>query len=88
MKPDTSLAVVRRLLVERQRVNDNLHNVARAMFQPGIQIRYQINDNEYFGTVIDVIGIPGTTRVRVCNLRTQRQRDIHLCQITGIVQED
>ena len=82
------LAVLRRLLAQRQMVNDNIYNVAKAMLKEGTTIRYRVNERDYFGSVVQVIGIPSTTRVRVKNLHTLKERDIQLGDITGLVQEN
>ena len=87
MKSELSLAVLRRLLGERRRANENLHNVAVSMFQPGCKVQYRLSAREYFGSVVAVLGLPGSTRVRVLNLATQKERDIQLYEITGLVQE-
>jgi hypothetical protein len=84
---DLNLAVLRRLLSERKRIDGNIYNVASSMLTPGTKLQYQANEREYYGVVVGICGIPSTTRVRVRNLRTQKEREIGLYQITGIVQE-
>jgi hypothetical protein len=88
LRPELNLSVLRRLLGERRRANENIHNVAMAMFKPGSKLQYRINVREYFGRVEAVIGLPGSTRVRVVNLSTLKKRDIQLRDITGLVQEN
>lgn len=84
---DLNFSVLRRLLRERKRVNDNIHNVALSMLKPGTKIQYEVNERAYYGAVVAICGISGSTRVRVQNLRTLKERDIALFQITGLVQE-
>ncbi|MBS4062716.1 MAG: hypothetical protein KG029_20140 [Bacteroidetes bacterium] len=88
LRPELNLSVLLRLLAEQKRVNENLHNVAASMLKPGTTVQYQYNARRYFGDVEDVIGMPGTTRVRVKNLSTQKVRDIQLSDITGLVKEE
>lgn len=89
MNSDLSLTVLRRLLAQSKLVNDNIHNVATSMLKPGTKIQYRANGGrDYFGSVEGVAGIPGTTRVKVKNLQTQKVRDIYLADITGLVQEN
>lgn len=87
-----SLYLIRRCLHERKRANENLHNVTFATFKAGLKVQYKIaipsGEREYFGSVVAVCGIPGTTRLRVRNLHTQKERDVELSQIIGIVQEN
>lgn len=83
-----SLSVIRRLLAERKRANDNLHNVAESMFRPGVKVQYRVNEREYFGSVVAVCGIAGSTRLRVKNLHTLKEREIQLADVTGIVKEE
>lgn len=82
-----ALQVIRRLLNERRRANENLHNVAKSMLEPGKKVQYQVNEREYFGSVVFIGGFPGKTYVRVMNLRTLKERNIELSQITGLIQE-
>jgi hypothetical protein len=63
------------------------------MFSSGTRIEYKVTlasgaDRQYFGLVVAVCGIPGTTRLRVRNLQTQKEREISLSQVTGLVKED
>ena len=89
---DLTLAVLRRQLAEQKRVDDNVHNLAKAMFQPGAKVQYKVavggQWRDYFGECVDVCGVPGTTRVRVRNLSTLKEREIELFQITGLLQEN
>ena len=87
VRTELNLKVLQRLLAEQKRVNSNIHNVAASMLKPGTTVQYLINERRYFGSVVDVIGLPGTTRVRVENLSTLKKRDIGLSDITGLVQE-
>ena len=84
---DLSLSVLRRLLAQAKRADESVHNVSKSLLQPGIKIQYRINFRDYFGKVIEVIGCPGRTQVRVENLATLKTRDIRLDDVTGILQE-
>jgi len=93
MNPDISLATLRRQLRARALAEQNIHHLAQAIFQEGAKVQYRVtmaNDTvrEYFGAVVAVCGIPGTTRVRVRNLATLKEREVGLEQITGLVQEE
>lgn len=89
MNHDLNIAVLRRLLAQRKIMNTNIHNVATSMLKPGTKIQYKANGGrDYYGVVQDVIGLPGTTRVRVRNMSTQKERDIYLGDVTGLVQEN
>ncbi len=84
------LQVLRGLLKRRKQLDQDVWNVAKSMFQPGIKVQYQISHRDYFGKVIEVLGFSGVTdvRVRVENLATLKRRDIQLSDITGLVQEN
>jgi hypothetical protein len=88
MNNNLNITVLRRLLAQRKLVNDNIHNVAMSMLKPGTKIQYMVNERSYFGSVEGIAGIPGTTRIKVKNLQTQKVRDIYLADITGLVQEN
>lgn len=89
---EPTLAVLRRQLSERMRVNANVHHLALAMFKPGTKIEYEAGWDErkrkYFGECVAVCGIAGTTRLRVKNLSTLKEREIELRQVTGLVKEN
>jgi len=89
MNEDLNIAVLRRLLSQQKLVNSNIHNVATSMLKPETKIQYKANGGRnYYGSVQFIVGTPGTTRVRVKNLQTQKERDISLADITGLVQEN
>ena len=92
MNIDLNLSVLRRQMAERKRVNDNIHNLAISMFKPGTKIEFEIQFAEekrkYFGECLMVCGFSGTTRLRVKNLSSQKEREISLGQITGLVKEE
>jgi hypothetical protein len=50
-------------------------------------VQYRINEREYYGSVVAVLGVPGATRLRVKNLHTLKERDIELAAVTGLIQE-
>lgn len=81
------LQIIHQMLSVRKHANNNLHDMATSLFQPGLKVRYLVNDRHYFGKVVFVCGIPGTTRVRVKNLYTLKERVVELFQITDLVQE-
>jgi hypothetical protein len=81
------IAVLRRQLDQRRIIDSNIHNLARSMFKPDIEIKFALGARHYFGKVVEVIGTPGRTQVRVINLSTGKQRDLWLTDIVGIVQE-
>lgn len=83
-----SLQVIRRCIAERKRANENLHNVAWAIFKLGKKVQFVVNEREYFGSVVSVCGMPGLTQLLVKNLRTLKERKIELFQVTGLVQEN
>lgn len=84
---DLNLAVIRRLLSQRIRIDADIHNVTVSMFQPGTKVQYQIAERSYFGAVVRVNGFAGCTSLRVLNLQTKKERNVDLSDITGIVQE-
>lgn len=85
---DMSMTVLRRQLRQSREIAQSIHNLAGAMFKPGVEIKFALGARHYFGRVVEVIGTPGNTQVRVINLSTGRQRDLRLTDIVGIVQED
>ncbi|MBI5951883.1 MAG: hypothetical protein HY865_09515 [Chloroflexi bacterium] len=85
---DLSLAVLRRQMAQLKMVNQNIHNLARSIFKEGVKVQYTVNAREYFGRVVEVIGEPGHTQVRVINIVTNRKRDLLVADITGLVQEN
>ncbi len=91
--PDPTLSVLRQALAARKRAEQNVHNLALAMFKPETRIQFKVTlaneqEREYFGECIAVCGIAGTTRLRVKNLSTQKEREISLGQVTGLVKEE
>ena len=84
---DLDLVVLRRQLKARKLTDVNIHNLAGSMFKPDSKVQFTVNGREYFGRVVEVIGVPGRTQVRVVNLSTKKQRDLHLVDITGLVRE-
>lgn len=78
------LAAMRQAMAEEKRTNEMLHRVAKQLLKPGIRIGYRIGYVDYVGEVIDVIGVPGRTEVRVQNVATLKKRDIRLIDITAI----
>lgn len=86
--PDLSLTVLRRQMDAMKRSASNVHNLACSMFKADMEVKYRLNQRDYFGRVVEVIGTPGFTRVRVVNIATGRQRDLSLHDIIGLVQEN
>ncbi len=90
---EPSLAVLRHALADQKRAEQNVHNLALSMFKTGVRVQFKITlandvEREYFGSVVAVCGIPGTTRLRVRNLSTLKEREISLSQVTGLVKEN
>lgn len=85
---EPSLSVLRRQLDEKKRVERNIHNLALTMFKPGTRIEYASRDRSYFGVVVEVVGDAGRTQIRVRNLLTNKERDIWLSDVTGLVKEN
>lgn len=86
---DLNITVLRRQLEQRRMIDQNIHNLALSMLKPGTKVQFKANGNrDYFGSVVEIVGGVGTTQVRVRNLQTQKERDIHLVDITGIVWEN
>jgi hypothetical protein len=93
MNADLSLSVLRRQMAAQKLAEQNVHNLAKSMFQEGVKVQFKITlandrEREYFGAVVAVCGIPGTTRLRVKNLSTLKEREISLSQVTGLVKEE
>jgi hypothetical protein len=90
--PSPTLSVLHRQLAERKRVNVNVHHLAEAMFKPGAKVEFEAGfgdrKRKYFGECVAVCGIAGTTRLRVRNLSTLKEREIELYQVTGLVKEE
>jgi hypothetical protein len=82
-----NLTVLRRQLEQRKLVDTNIHNLAQSIFKPGSKVQWKLNGRDYYGVVIEIIGNPGRSQVRVTNTQTQKQRDLNLSDITGLVQE-
>jgi hypothetical protein len=85
---DLSLAVLRRQMAQLKMVNQNIHNLARSIFKEGVKVQYTVSAREYFGRVVEVHGEPGSTKVSVVNIFTNRKRDLLVADITGLVQEN
>jgi len=88
MNNDLTLVVLRRQLDQRKLVDSNIHNLAKSIFKPGVKVQWRVNARDYYGAVIEVIGMPGRTQVRVENVMTTKKRDLQLSDITGLVQEN
>lgn len=82
-----SLATLINLMARAKRADEDVHNVARAMFKPGTKIMYRRNGNAYFAKVVGVIGSPGRTRLTIEKISTLKKLDVQLEDVTGIVQE-
>lgn len=78
------LAAMRQAMAEAKSTNETLHRVAKQLLKPGTRIGYRIGYMDYIGEVIEVIGVPGRTEVRVQNVATLKKRDIKLIDITAI----
>ena len=87
-RPAPSLKALRHAMGRAAHTNEELHNLARVMLRPGTKIEYTINHRTYYGHVDYVLGVPGSTRLRVTNSATFKKRDIRLIDITGFVQEN
>lgn len=89
MKNDVTLtlAVLRRQLDQRKMVDANIHNLAKTIFKPGAKVQWQIKGRDYYGSVVEVIGDPGTTGVLVEIAGSKRTRKLNLADISGLVQE-
>lgn len=78
------LDALRHAMAEEKRTNETLHRIAKALLKKGTRIGYRIGYTDYVGEVIEVIGVPGRTEVRVQNVATLKKRDIQLIDITSI----
>lgn len=87
MNNDLNLTVLRRLLDQRRKLDKDIHNVANTLLKPNMKIQYRVGIRDYIGRVVEIIGLPGRTQVRVENVTTSKQRDIWLSDVTGLVQE-
>lgn len=88
MNNELTLATLRRQLAQRKIIDLNVHNLALAMLKPETKVQYRAGKREYFGRVIEIVGSPGRTQVRVQNVVTLKKRDIWLADVTGLVQEN
>ncbi len=88
MGSDLNITIMRRLLWQRAKMDQDIHNVAKSMFVPDLNIRYKVNARDYFGRVLAVVGLPGKTQVYVENVVTLKKRYIALSDVTGLVQEN
>ena len=93
MNADLNLSVLHRQMQMQKTAEQNVHNLALSMFKEGVKVQFKITltndrEREYFGSVVAVCGIPGTTRLRVRNLSTLKEREISLSQVTGLVKEN
>lgn len=86
--PPPSLSVLHRQMEAQKRAEQNVHNLAKSMFQAGVKVQFTANRKSYFGEVVEVIGTPGNTWVRLTNLSTLKVRDIRIEDITGLVKEE
>jgi len=83
---DLNLAALRRQLSNRKMVDSNIHNLAKVMFPPGTSVQVWINTRQYYGQVAEVIGLPGTTEVKVQVVGLKLPRAVRLEDVTGIVE--
>lgn len=86
--PEMGMAVLRRLMKQREIVSTSLLNVARTMFKPGVKVNYRVIDKDncirdYFGTVLDVVVEDTEIFLLIENSTTKRSRKIKLIQILG-----
>ena len=88
MNNDLNLTVLRRQLAQRKMIDLNIHNLALSMLKPDVKVQYRAGGREYFGRVIEIVGVAGRTQVRVENVVTLKKRDIWLVDVTGLVQEN
>jgi hypothetical protein len=85
---EPSLMVLRRQLNEKKRVEQNIHNLAKSMFRLGVRVEFASHRRTHYGEVVEVIGTPGNTWIRVTNLSTRKVRDIRIEDVTGLVKEN
>ena len=82
-----SLSTLRSVIRRAWQAEQDLHNVARAMLQPGVMVMYRKSgETVYSARVVEVTGTPGRTRVLVEKSGGKRL-GISLTEITGLVQE-
>ena len=88
LRDTASLTVLHRELGKAKLALENVHNLARSTFQPGMQLVFTKtgNPNPILAKVVTVIGQPGRTRITVERLSNGRREDIQIEDITGIVQ--
>jgi len=84
---ERTLTVLRRQINQRRVIDKSIHYLAQNIFKTGTEIKYAISARHYYGRVVEVIGNPGHTQVRVTNMATSKQRDLWLTDIVGILQE-
>jgi hypothetical protein len=78
------MTVLRRQLYQRRQIDVSIHNLACSMFKVTTEVKFRIGVREYFGAVSEVVGEPGSTRVRVVNLATGKERDLALIESSGL----
>lgn len=86
-----SMSALRRQLQARRLVDQNIHNLAKSIFKPGVKVQYRIGVRDFFGIVIEVTGAIGATHVVVENLnnpKAKKRKVLGLTEITGLVQEN
>lgn len=83
-----SLATLRNQMAKAKLADQNVHNLAKSIFKPDVQLVYRKggNPNPILARVVGVIGAPGRTRVTVEKISNKRREDIQLEDITGIMQ--
>lgn len=86
MSTTLSLSVLRSQMAKAKRADEDVHNLAKSLLKPGVEIIYKRGDNPFLARVVGVIGAPGRTRVTVERMTNKRREDIQLEEITGIVQ--
>lgn len=82
---DLNLAALRRQLSARRLVDSNIHNLAKSMFKPGSNVQITVSGRQHYGQVVEVVGLPGATKVRV-QIGAKKPRDICLEDVTGMVE--
>jgi len=88
--PSLMLAALRRQLDQRKLVDANIHNLAKSIFKPGVNVIYRIGARDFLGVVVEVNGAPGMTHVVVENLnnpKAKKRKVLSLADIVGLVQE-
>ncbi len=84
---NATLTVLRRQINQQAVINRSIHYLAQNIFKPNTEIKYRLGARDYFGRVLEIVGNPGETQVRVVNLVTGKKRNLRLIDIIGIVQE-